>query len=129
MRVLVVEDTPSVRTRVVALLASLPGVEAVTGARGTTDGLETLRSQTHDVVVLDLHLADGNGLDFFSRLKREFPRVLVYVMTNEATEHYRRWTLAGGADAFFDKSRDFEALAGAVGEAAVRAAGPAVRRR
>jgi DNA-binding NarL/FixJ family response regulator len=122
VRVLVVENTASIRTRLVALLSAIPGVAGVAEARGTSDGLEALRAQEHHVVVLDLHLADGIGLAFVAQVKREFPGALLFVMTNEATEHHRRRIMADGADAFFDKSRDFDAMAELVGRAAARAA-------
>jgi DNA-binding NarL/FixJ family response regulator len=105
------------------MLSAIPGVAVVAQARGTIDGLETLRAQEHDLVVLDLHLEDGSGLDFVTRVKREFPAALLFVMTNQATEHHRRRIMADGADAFFDKSRDFDAMVEFVGRAAARLAG------
>jgi DNA-binding NarL/FixJ family response regulator len=122
VRVLVIEDAPAVRTRLVAMFVVIPGVDDVVAVGGLNDGLEALRAQPHGVVILDLHLPDGSGADFLTQAKPAFPDVLVYVVTNDATEHHRRQMMALGADAFFDKSRDFDALVERVGHAALKLA-------
>jgi DNA-binding NarL/FixJ family response regulator len=113
VRVLVVEDAAPVRARVVALLREA-GLEIVGEAATATEALELLSSLHPDAVVLDLQLADGNGMDILRALKTHVPSPLVAVLTNSAQAEYRARCLSLGADYFFDKSRDFDAVAGAL---------------
>jgi DNA-binding NarL/FixJ family response regulator len=60
-----------------------------------------------DFVVLDVHAPDM-GLTGLGQLRQRMPHAVFIVLTNEATELHRRKCLTGGADFFFDKSREFD---------------------
>ena len=60
-----------------------------------------------DFVVLDVH-APEMGLPGLAHLRRRLPHAVFIVLTNEATDVHRRKCLTGGADFFFDKSREFD---------------------
>ena len=109
MKVLVVDDSPTIRSRIVALLREVPGVEA-TEADGGQEAIERVRASAFDVVVLDLHMPGRSGLDVLPEIKAEPrpPRVIVF--TSHPTELHRRQCLALGADHFLDKSREFQQL-------------------
>jgi DNA-binding response OmpR family regulator len=49
-------------------------------------GIERLRQDHHDVVILDLGLPDSQGLDSLRELYRQFPNVPILVMTGLAEE-------------------------------------------
>lgn len=108
MNVFVVEDAPQVRKRLVAMLGSVPGVTVVGEAdsvRGAIDGALTSGAE---VLLLDLQLRDGNGLDVLAALKPQRPLLRVIVLSNFASPQYRQASLAAGADVFLDKSQEFE---------------------
>lgn len=79
-RVLIVEDDPTQREAITALLASRD-VETV-GVGTSADCLDRLRASTFDCMVLDLSLPDENGYGLLETLSREdrysFPPVIVY---------------------------------------------------
>jgi DNA-binding NarL/FixJ family response regulator len=108
--VLVVEDAVRVRDRLAALLRDVPGVADVVQAAGLAEALHALRARGPDLVVLDLHLNGESGLTFIPAVRRERPRAVVIVVTNDPSERHRRRSLAVGADHFFDKSREFESV-------------------
>ncbi len=124
VKVLVVDDARAVRTRFAALFGGVVGVDSVVQASTTGEALEALRAHAPEIVVLDLNLSGGGGPAFVSRVRRERAVALLVVMTNQVTEQHRRQLLALGADAFFDKSRDFDAVVGMVRSYSARAAGP-----
>jgi len=107
MKVFVAEDAPEVRKRIVAMVGAIPGV-AVAGeaesVRGAVDG--TLASGA-DVLLLDLQLVDGSGLEVLAEVKRQRPTVRVIVLSNFATPQFRQACLAAGGDVFLDKSQEF----------------------
>jgi CheY-like chemotaxis protein len=111
VRILVVDDSPWVRARLVALLASqLPGAD-VSAAPSTEAALELVRVHRVDVVVLDLHMPGRDGLELLAALQAapRAPRVLI--LTADATEQHRRACLARGAEALLDKATEFERVA------------------
>ena len=118
-----VDDGTRVRARIVAMLAAIPGVVAVFEAASVAEAVAVLAAHAPDVVVLDLHLRGESGLLLAPRVKQERPGALLLVLTNQSSEQHRRQCLALGADCFFDKSRDFDALVRTVADAIRDSAG------
>ncbi len=118
MLVLVVDDAAPVRARLGAMLAEIPGVAGVVTAAAVAQAIDALRTQTPEIIVLDVHLRGESGLVMVPLLKRARPGPLLIVVTNEPTEALRREAMALGADHFFDKSRDVDDLVRVVSEAA-----------
>jgi DNA-binding NarL/FixJ family response regulator len=106
MIVLVVDDSPAIRARLVAMFAGAPDVD-VREAGEASAALALMAEAAIDVVVLDLRLPRISGLELLSRIKAIDPSVRVIVLTNEVSEQHRRECLLRGADQFFDKSRHF----------------------
>jgi DNA-binding NarL/FixJ family response regulator len=117
VKVLVIDDAARVRERVVAMLSAIAGVTDVVEAASTAEALAALRRHAPNVVVLDLHLRGESGLALAPLVKREIPGALLLAVTNQPSEQLRRQCLALGADRFFDKAREFDALARAVASA------------
>ncbi len=92
------------------MFVDVPGIASVREAGNLAEARELLEQHTPEVVVLDLHLSAESGLDLLKDLKVGRPKLLVIVLTNAATDHHRRSCKELGADYFFDKSGQFEAL-------------------
>ena len=103
MRIQVVEDAAEVRDRLVRLLADRPGMEVVAQADGATAAIEGCRRCRPDVVLLDLRLAEGDGMQVLRAVKDERPAPVVVVLTAHADRFHRRRCLEAGADGFIDK--------------------------
>ena len=107
MKLLIVEDSPDVADRLGLLLRDTPHLE-MDRAATLAGGIERLRKFRPDVMVLDLRLPDGNGIELMRLAKRELPAIRVMMLTNHT--HYRDVCLSQGADYFFDKAMDYETL-------------------
>jgi len=107
LQVFVVEDAVEVRKRLIALLRTVPGVAVVGEAESVRGAIEGVLSTAANVLLLDLQLSDGNGLDVLAELKPQRPALRVIVLSNFSAAPYRQASLAAGADAFFDKSQEF----------------------
>jgi two-component system, NarL family, response regulator DevR len=116
VRILVVDDSPAIRSRLVAMLVEVPGVEA-SEAAGADEALALVVASAPDFVVLDLHMPGKGGLEILPALKRRSPSPTVVVLTSHPTDQHRRLSLASGADFFFDKSREFSRVVELVREA------------
>jgi DNA-binding NarL/FixJ family response regulator len=66
------------------------------------------------VVVLDIHLAEGNGFDVLRGLRAAQFLPEIHVLTNYPLDGYRRSAERLGARGFFDKSSEFDALRAAL---------------
>jgi DNA-binding NarL/FixJ family response regulator len=107
VRVLVVDDSDVIRSRIVARLREVIVAEVREAARAD-EALALCRAIRVDAVLLDLHMPGKWGLAIVASLKALDPSPVVVVMTGHPTEHHRRSSLAAGADYFFDKSHEFE---------------------
>jgi CheY-like chemotaxis protein len=108
VRVLVVDDSPEVRARLVAMLVEVSATHIVEEAANGDDALLRIEARAPDIVFLDLHMPGKNGLSVLAALKAKPSPPVVVVLTNHPTEHYRRECMAHGADYFFDKSKHFD---------------------
>ena len=108
MRILLVEDDgllgDGLRT---GLRGDGHAVDWVTGCGAATAALAT---EPFDLVVLDLGLPDGDGLDLLRRLRREGRELPVLVLTARDTVDDRVRGLDGGADDYLVKPFDLAEL-------------------
>jgi DNA-binding NarL/FixJ family response regulator len=107
MKVFVAEDAPEVRKRLVAMVRAIPGLVVVGEAESVRGAVDGTLSSVADVLLLDLQLADGSGLDVLAEVKLQRPTLRVIVLTNFATQQFRQASLAAGSDVFLDKSQEF----------------------
>jgi two-component system chemotaxis response regulator CheY len=109
LSVLLVEDSALLAARLQESLEVMPEVGDVRTVDRETAAIDALDGC--DVVVLDLHLKQGNGFGVLRALgARTGPAPLVIVFTNHDVPGYRRRAAALGAEHFLDKARDFERL-------------------
>jgi DNA-binding NarL/FixJ family response regulator len=79
-RIAVIDPQPAVRAGLSMLLRTEPGLVPVGAATGAHDGAELANRLRPDVVLLEPHLLDGDGLGLCRRLRAtaEAPRVVLY---------------------------------------------------
>lgn len=107
LRVLIVDDSPTVRQNLSEIFSGLNGVDIVGEATGSQQGLELARALQPDVVTLDVRMPGGSGLAVLRSLKQIEPVLTVVVLTNFSNPTYRKRAEQAGADFFFDKTREF----------------------
>ena len=107
-KVVLVEDNTTIRETLVPALQELAGARVVAMADGAQEALATLRQVPWDVLVLDMFLREGTGLEVLAQLPGELTGRKVYVLTNYATADLRKACARLGADAVFDKSTELD---------------------
>ena len=108
MNVLVVEDAPEVRKRLVAIVRAIPGVTVVGEAGSVRGAIDGALADATDVMLLDLQLVDGSGLEVLAAVKPRRPGLYVIVLSNLSNaQQYRDASLAAGADVVLDKTKEF----------------------
>jgi CheY-like chemotaxis protein len=112
-RILLIEDSAVLSRRLVDLLSE-PGRVAVTAqAASQSEALLKLQESTFDVLVVDIELAEGNGVAVIRQARQLYPpdgQPLIVVLTNYASDFVRDHCFAAGADYFLDKMRDIALL-------------------
>jgi len=118
-RILLIEDSDALARRLVELLCE-PGRFAVAAKAATqTDAVTRLKEAPFDVLVVDIELAEGNGVAVIRQARQLYPvetQLLIVVLTNYAWDFVREHCFAAGADYFLDKMRDIALLKGIVAD-------------
>lgn len=92
IRVLIVDDSATVRRLLVEALSVDPEIEVAGTAPNGALGLSMVRQHTPDVVVLDIDMPVMNGLEFLRELRPQHPRLPVIVFSS-LTSHGAEVTL------------------------------------
>jgi two-component system chemotaxis response regulator CheY len=111
-RILIVEDSSTMRALLVSALENLPMPVKVTEAESGFGALRSLARESFDLIVTDINMPDINGLELVSFVKsnpahRSIPLVIV---STESSERDRDKGLGLGADAYLVKPFTPEAL-------------------
>ena len=130
-RILLVDDHPLFRDGVRAALAGAEDLEVVGEAEGVAAALEAARALQPDLVLMDLNLPDGSGIDATRALVAELPAVRVLVMTMSADDEAVLAAMRAGARGYVIKGAGRAELLHAVRTAAAGSAvfSPAVADR
>ncbi|OWQ48897.1 hypothetical protein CDL60_03145 [Roseateles noduli] len=108
MKVVLVEDSPLVRKHLLAALKEQPFLSVVGLAATEAEALCTVGLTRPHVVVLDLTLASGSGLEVLRKLRLAGYGGTILVLSNRDAEVYGPLCVRNGANAFYDKGREFE---------------------
>lgn len=109
VRVYLVEDSPILTKLLVGLIEADSGAMVVGQSDNARSALADIRTLDPDLVVLDLHLREGNGVDVIRALRASDKAAslpTLVVLTNHSGLPYRKAAREAGADHFFDKSTE-----------------------
>jgi two-component system response regulator NreC len=112
IRALLVDDHQIVRSGVRKVLEGNGTIEVVGEASGVHEALVQARALKPDVVILDLTLRDGSGLDVIADLREGGARVVILSMQDEPA--YARKAFELGAQGYVVKDAADDELASAI---------------
>ena len=112
MRVLLVEDNLRMRDEVCRVLSAIPGAEVAAVAASQAEAIDWLavHPDDWDLALVDLFLGQGHGFEVLRRCRKTRPLQRVVVLSNYTRDPVREHARLAGADAFFDKSFEMDAL-------------------
>lgn len=105
-RVLLVDDHALFRKGVRALLATMVEVEVVGEAQSGPEAVEVCRSVTPDLILLDLQMPQGGGLEVIPALREAAPTAAILIVTMRADDSAVREALLLGAHGYVVKDAD-----------------------
>ena len=131
IRILLVDDHPMVREGLRARLSSVPRLQVVGEAGDAAEALRQLELNPPDVVLQDVGLKDGNGIDLVQAMLARQPTLRVLMFSMYDNPEYVQRALQAGARGYVLKETPAEEVLAAID--AVVAGGtflsPAVSRR
>lgn len=117
-RVVLIDDHTMVRGGLEQVINGEADLEVVGHADGVESGWRVLRSLTPDVVVCDVSMVDGNGIDLCRRARAEFPNIGVVMLTMHGDDDTLFAALDAGASSLVLKSASLDDVLLAVRQAA-----------
>lgn len=103
IKVLVADDHAVVREGLKQILYEEPDIVEVGEAGSVAEALRLCRDQDWDVVILDITLPDGSGLDILNELKHQKPNLPVLVLSVHSEDQYAMRVLRSGASGYLTK--------------------------
>lgn len=108
--VLIVDDSASIRQRLITLLAESPQIRIVGEAGNNREALDSMARVQPDTVILDIRMPGGSGIELLKQIKSRYPEMRVIMLTNFDYAAYRRQCHQLGADHFLNKTLEFEKI-------------------
>jgi DNA-binding NarL/FixJ family response regulator len=118
IRVLIVDDHAVVRSGLRLLLAAEADIEPVAEAASAKDAVFQARAAKPDVILMDVVMPDGSGIDVIPQLLHEHPKVKVLLLSMQDDPQYVRQAFANGASGYVLKEAADSEVVGAVRQVA-----------
>jgi DNA-binding NarL/FixJ family response regulator len=117
VRAVIVDDHGIVRQGLRAMLTR-PGIEVVGEAENGTAAIALARELKPDVMLLDIRMRNGDGLQSLPLIKAASPKTSVIMLTTYANPGYLARAISYGAAGYLSKETDPEQIVRAVRMAA-----------
>ena len=111
---LMIDDHAIVREGLKRILQPLINEWSISEAASGHEGLECMRRKPVDLAIVDLSMPGMTGLELIRRIKSEFSRVAVLVLSMHAEEQYVRRAFKAGANGYVTKDKAATELVNAV---------------
>lgn len=118
IRILLVDDHPVVRHGLRGMLDAEPGLVVVGEAGSGADGVDLAAELRPDLVLMDLRMPGGDGVEATGRIVTRLPDTRVVVLTTYETDRDILRAIEAGASGYLLKDASPAELAGAVRAAA-----------
>lgn len=118
IRVVVVDDHKIVREGIIAYLKTDSEIEVVGEASGGYEGFQIVKEEKPDVVLMDLMMEEGNGIEATKLIMEEDPNCKVIILTSYYDETEIFPAIEAGAFSYLLKTSSARAIAEAIKKAA-----------
>lgn len=114
LRIVLVEDDEPIRQRLASILLAWPGAQRLVECGTLAEALRAIKAESFDLLVTDLKLPDGNGIDAIRLLRGTWPEAEAMVISVMTDERMVLDAIEAGAASYLLKDADsidlFEAI-------------------
>jgi DNA-binding NarL/FixJ family response regulator len=104
IRVLIVDDHPLMRGGIAAVLDSEPDIVLVGEAGSGSEAIESFRLHRPDVTLLDLQMAEMDGITAMEKIRAEWPDARILILTTYGGDGHAVRALKAGASGYLLKN-------------------------
>jgi pilus assembly protein CpaE len=117
IRVLIVESTPQVTKQLRKLLNLMDNVEVLKDVRTGQEAIQEIRESKPEVAIVDINLADVNGLNLTEMIRRDLPMTQVVVVSEDKYYDTVLRAMRNGASDFVTHDATLDELSLAINRA------------
>ena len=103
--VLIADDHAMIRAGLRQYLEQDRSIDAIGEAASGAETLQGLRDGRWDLVILDINMPDGSGIEILCQIRLEHPNARVLVVSGFAEKQYAINVLRGGASGYLAKDK------------------------
>ena len=108
--VAIADDSAVIRDGLTRMLSRMTDVELAWQAGSVAEAMAASRLMAPDVIILDVEMPDGKGIEVLQYIKSDMPKTVVMILSNYAIAPLQKSYYRAGADYFYDKSTEFEKI-------------------
>ena len=114
IRVLICDDHAIVRQGLRQIIDDQPEMNTVGEAGGYPEVMKQLREHEADLMLLDISMPGKNGIEILKLVKKEFPKVMVLVLSMYPEDQYAVRAIRAGASGYLTKQSAADQLINAI---------------
>ncbi len=116
IKILIVDDSVLVQSKLTSIVENISSIHSVGTTGNAHEALRMVVEHSPDIVLLDIQLLGGSGIDVLKSIKQSHPSTIVIMITNFGSSQYRKRCKKEGAEYFLDKTIDMHLLEGILKE-------------
>lgn len=117
IRIMIADDQTLLRDGLQTILNLEDDIEVIAVASDGLEALEAVSTHQPDLILMDIKMPRLDGIEGMKRIKRDFPRTVVLMLTTFAEDKFIVDAMAGGADGFLLKDMPGDRIVQVVREA------------
>jgi DNA-binding NarL/FixJ family response regulator len=114
IRLLLVDDHPIVRDGLIRIQELEPRIQIVGEAATMQSAVEAAQRLNPDVILMDVRLPDGDGIDACRQIKAFAPHIRVLFLTSYANNRFVLAAIESGAEGYLLKESDTQRIVDAI---------------
>jgi len=114
IRVFLVDDHPAILVSIRDRIEETLDIEVCGTGKSSTESFHEIESLRPDVVVVDVSLEDGHGLDLVQNIRSQFPDIQVIVFSMYDEKVYAERAIRMGASGYLMKNEPLKELVGGI---------------
>jgi NarL family two-component system response regulator LiaR len=107
-KIVIIEDSKAVQKNLIKLIGSIDKLVPAGEAESVKEGLALIEKEKPEILLLDLELKDGNGLEIIKELRSSNMNIKIIILSNYSLLKDSKIIKKLKVDYFLDKTTEFD---------------------